>query len=109
MPYTWLESEGYVTEYLSWKLFFLVFALKSPTFLYTHLKKGLKGMDEIMMSESVKQATILFYSEGKKRESWWLPLCSTTYKFLSNMKNQLTFSHTLGLCSFFLADRNQEK
>ena len=68
MPYTWLESEGYVTEYLSWKLFFLVFALKSPTFLYTHLKKGLKGMDEIMMSESVKQATILFYSEKNKKK-----------------------------------------
>ena len=68
MPYTWLESEGYVTEYLSWKLFFLVFALKSPTFLYTHLKKGLKGMDEIMMSESVQQATILFYSEKNKKK-----------------------------------------
>ena len=67
MSYTWLQSEGYVTEYLSWNLFFLVFAWKIPTFLYILLKKGLKGIDEIMMSESVKQATILFYSEKKKK------------------------------------------
>ena len=69
MSYTWLQSEGYVTEYLSWNLFFLVFAWKIPTFLYILLKKGLKGIDEIMMSESVKQATLLFYSEKQKREN----------------------------------------
>ena len=47
---------------------FLVFHSKIPTSLYIHLKKGLKGIHEIMMSESVKQATILFYSENRERE-----------------------------------------
>ena len=66
MSYTWLQSEGYVTEYLSWNLFFLVFARKIPTFLYIHLKKGLKGIDEIMMSEVWNKQQSYFIQKKKK-------------------------------------------
>ena len=87
---------------------FLVFHSKIPTSLYIHLKKGLKGIHEIMMSESVKQETILFYSKNREREreresEQILVIAPMFYhiKVLWNMKNQLIFSHYLGLSSFF--------
>lgn len=83
---------------------FLVFDLKIPTCLYIHLKKGLKGIHEIMMSESVKQATILFYSVKRERASEQILVIAPMFyhiKVLWNMKNQLIFSSYLGLSSFF--------
>lgn len=66
MCYTWLQSEGYFTENLSWGLFFLSFALKIPIFLYIHLKNGIKEqMKEWCQKMGSKQQS--YFTQKKKR------------------------------------------